>query len=220
MWAMRATTYAFFERKILSSLEQLRKRPLTILDLGAGNCWMSYRLALRHHCSVALDIFGDERDGLRAARQYPRSIPTVEADFDELPFPQNTFDLIIYNSSFHYSTNYSATLSEARRCLRRSGTVAILDSPIYRRSEHGHLMVAERHAAFLKQYGFRSDSMPSIEFLDKATLGSLSMSLNIRWTIHRPWYGWHWHLRPWKARIQRRRPPSNFWILTGTFSER
>lgn len=219
MWAMRAKTYAFFEKRVLAPVERLSKRPLTILDLGAGNCWMSYRLALRNHYPVALDIFGDERDGLRAARQYPHSIPTVEADFNQLPFSRNTFDLIIYNSSFHYSTNYSATLSEARRCLKRSGAVAILDSPFYRRTEHGALMVAERHAAFFKQYGFRSDSLPSIEFLDDQALKSLSESLNIRWEIHRPWYGWRWHLRPLKARIQWRRPPSHFWVFTGTFSE-
>jgi hypothetical protein len=57
MWRMRAATYRYFERKILADMERATGRPLDILDLGAGNAWMSYRLSLRNHRPVALDIF-------------------------------------------------------------------------------------------------------------------------------------------------------------------
>ena len=62
MWAMRAATYRYFENRILSRIEARTNRPLDILDLGAGNCWMSNRLALRNHRPVAADIFEDSRD--------------------------------------------------------------------------------------------------------------------------------------------------------------
>src|SRR5581483_2661875 len=104
-----------------------------------------------------------------------------------------------------------------RRCLRRDGSAAVLDSPVYRRREDGERMASERHADFLRRYGFRSDAIPSIEFLDEPTLDRLARSLRLRWTIYRPWYGWQWHLRPLKARLKRRRPPSRFWILVGQF---
>jgi ubiquinone/menaquinone biosynthesis C-methylase UbiE len=219
MWAMRAKTYRYFESNILAPIEKAVSRPLDILDLGAGNAWMSYRLSLRKHSCVALDIFRDEQDGLLAARNYPQRLPLVEAEFDQLPFGQSAFDLVVYNSSLHYSTDYCATLAEARRCLRRSGQVIILDSPVYRRREHGEMMIAERHTAFYKQYGFRSDAMPSIEFLDREMLKFLAHSLGLRWTVHRPWYGWKWHLRPLKARLKAQRPPSQFWILAGKFGD-
>src|SRR5579883_917111 len=61
MWAMRAATFRYFEKRILAPLEARTHRPLDILDLGAGNCWMSYRLALRNHNPVAADIFEDGR---------------------------------------------------------------------------------------------------------------------------------------------------------------
>ncbi len=218
MWRMRAATYRYFERRILPGIEQRAKRPLDILDLGAGNGWMSYRLALRNHCPVALDIFSDARDGLLAARHYPRGFPLLEADFDSLPFKQASFDLAIFNSSFHYSTDYVATLSQVRHCLRASGAVVILDSPIYRRREDGERMVAERHQQFAFQYGFPSDAIPSIEFLDKPMLAAVARNLSLRWKMYRPWYGWHWHARPLKATLQRRRPPSRFWILVGEFN--
>lgn len=219
MWAMRAKTYNYFACRILPAMERSAGRPLNILDLGAGNCWMSYRLALRKHVPVALDIFSDERDGLRAARHYPQPFPVIEAEFDQLPFADARFDLAIYNSSLHYSTDYVRTLTEARRCLRRDGALVVLDSPVYRRREHGERMIEERHAEFARRYGFRSDAIPSIEFLDRATLAQLSGSLGLRWQIYRPWYGWRWHIRPYKAWLRGLRPPSRFWILVGRFAD-
>ena len=41
MWEMRAKTYRYFERWILASAEKRLGRPLEILDVGAGNAWLS-----------------------------------------------------------------------------------------------------------------------------------------------------------------------------------
>jgi SAM-dependent methyltransferase len=217
-WSIRAKTWAFFERFILAKIEKEAARPLDILDLGAGNGWMSYRLTLRDHKPVALDIFSDYNDGLRAARHYPRAFPLIEAEFDALPFADASFDLAIYNSSIHYSTDYRRTLLEARRCLRQSGRVVIMDSPVYRLPDHGEQMRTERHRLFARQYGFRSDALPSIEYFDETMLASLASELNIAWSRSRPWYGLGWALRPWKALVAAKRPPSRFFILVGRFA--
>src|ERR1700722_19298869 len=58
-WAIRGKSYRYFERNLLSQLERKTGRELDVLDLGAGNCWMSYRLALRKRPPVAVDIFTD-----------------------------------------------------------------------------------------------------------------------------------------------------------------
>jgi hypothetical protein len=83
-WAIRARSYRHFESHVLPTIEKEAGRPLDILDLGAGNGWMSYRLSLRKHRPVALDIFADQSDGLRAVRHYSVSFPCVEAEFDQL----------------------------------------------------------------------------------------------------------------------------------------
>ncbi len=210
-WRIRARTFEYFKRRILP------RRPCEILDLGAGNCWLSYRLAEMGHAPVALDIFADPRDGLRAARHYPVDFPVIESGFDHLPFPAARFDLAVFNSSIHYSSDYVRTLSEARRCLRPDGRVVILDSPVYRRREHGEAMRAERQRSFEGQYGFRSEALGSVEFFDLEMLKDLARELSIGWEIHRPWYGMQWHLRPLRARLKGRRPPSSFWILVGRF---
>jgi SAM-dependent methyltransferase len=219
-WTIRAKSFRHFERAILPRLENREGTPLDILDLGAGNCWMSYRLAVRKHRPIAIDIFADARDGLLASRHYPVRFPVLEAQFDRLPFPGRKFDLAIFNASIHYSLDYRRTLEEVRRCLRPGGRFVIIDSPIYRRPEHGERMRAERHAEFERQYGFRSDALASREYLDQPTLKRLSAELGIAWRAHRVWYGWRWFIRPWKARLQGRRPPSRFCILVGAFTNR
>lgn len=218
-WAMRGYTYRYFERHVLRA-----HAPLDVLDLGAGCGWMSYRLALRRHRPVAVDILIDGRDGLGAARHFfsrlGRPFPCIDAEFDQLPFPDARFDAVLYNASLHYSSDYVKTLSEARRCLRPGGRIIILDSPVYGLREHGELMRRERHAQFLAEYGTESDHIRSIEYLDLATIDQLARDLDVEWRIHKPWYGLAWHLRPLKARLKGARPPSRFWILEGTLNRR
>lgn len=216
-WAIRCRTFTCFEKQVLPQFED--GHGLDILDLGAGTGWLSYRLARRNHRPVAVDIFTDSRDGLGAARHYQTALgclfPRLAAEFDNLPFADNQFDLAIFNSSLHYSTDYSRTLAEAKRSLKPSGTILVLDSPVYKRPEHGERMREERHRFFEASFGFRSDSVPSREYLDDALLDELASMLELRWEMYRPWYGWKWHLRPWRARLKRQRPPSRFMILAG-----
>lgn len=210
-WRIRAATFRYFVRRILPM------QPCRILDLGAGNAWLSNRLAERGHSPVAIDIFRDHRDGLDATRHYVTKFPRVEAEFDNLPVASGQFDLAVFNASLHYSADYVRTLAEARRCLRAGGRLVILDSPVYKLRAHGEAMRSERQQLFERQYGFRSEAMRSIEFLDESMLVDLAQQLRLTWTIHRPWYGVAWHLRPVIARLKNRRPPSRFWILEGRF---
>ncbi len=178
-WAIRGRSYRYFERHILSPMERKLGRTLDVLDLGAGNCWMSYRLSLRQHRPVALDIFADAMDGLRAAHHYGQRFPLLEAEFDHLPFRTSSFDLAIFNASIHYSTDYQRTLNELRRILRPGGHCVIIDSPVYRRHEDGERMRAERHDEFERRYGIRSDALSSLEYFDEPTLAALAQQLNI-----------------------------------------
>ncbi len=86
-WTIRAKSYRYLERRVLPPIEKQFGRPLRIADLGAGNCWLSYRLALRGHRPIAIDILGDPLDGLAAGRHYQQhtAFPRVNAEFDDLP---------------------------------------------------------------------------------------------------------------------------------------
>ncbi|MBV8200219.1 MAG: class I SAM-dependent methyltransferase [Acidobacteria bacterium] len=221
-WALRRRTFAAFSRRVLPRLGP----GLRIVDLGAGVGWLSYRLALLGHHPMAVDLTADERDGLGAARHYqevtgggnPRAVaaaawPRVQAEFDRLPLPAGAADLVIFNASLHYSTDYGITLREALRVLAPGGAVAVLESPIYRREESGRRMVEERHADFARRFGTRSEALPSREYLTWKEIEELGRQLGVRFRVVTPWYGWRWALRPWVARLKRRREPSRFAIL-------
>ncbi len=215
-WAIRARTYRYLENRILPHLEAAAHGGLDMLDLGAGNGWMSYRLALRGNRPVAVDLFATGLDGLAAAVHYrhmlPRLFPRFQAELDALPFAGGQFDVAIFNASFHYSDDYAATLGEAIRCLRSGGTVIIADTAWYRRDESGRRMIAERQKAFTQRYGFPSDGLASLEYLTNERLSDLEKKFGFAWKVHTPFYGARWALRPFIATLKRKREPSRFRI--------
>jgi len=213
-WKIRARSYGHLIKHVLnkSSLADGGR----ILDLGAGNGWMSYRLALAGYSPFAVDLLTNEDDGLGAAEHYqkhlPMMFPRFRVELTRLPFQNEQFDAVVFNASFHYAEDYAATLREAIRCVRRRGLVVVCDTPWYSREESGRRMVAERRIAFLERFGTASDSIRSLEFLTDDRLRELEEQLSIHWTVHSPWYGFKWVMRPLVARLCNRREPSRFRI--------
>jgi SAM-dependent methyltransferase len=215
-WAIRARTFRYIEDKLLPPIEAIHPAAMNVLDLGAGNGWMSYRLALRGHHPAAVDLLTNDQDGLGAAIHFRQHLPVLfprfQAELEHLPFAYRQFDLAIFNASFHYSEDYMRTLREALRCLRPGGTVIVADTAWYRRDESGHKMLSERRQAFTDQYGFPSDGIKSLEYLTDERLAMLEEHFKLRWRIHSPFYGMSWAMRPWLARLKGRREPSQFRI--------
>jgi SAM-dependent methyltransferase len=215
-WGIRASTFRYIANQILRPRAMQVSRPLRILDLGAGNGWLSYRLRLMGHEPVAVDLLANMRDGLGAASHYAPAIaslfPRVQASLDRLPFPDSSFDLAIFNASFHYSEDCRRTLAEAMRCVRSAGAVLIADTPWYAEEESGIRMVEEKHRHFQKTYGFASSALSSLEFLTPSRLQQLESALRIKWQTHKPYYGMKWALRPVRAKLLKRRTPSRFHI--------
>ncbi len=215
-WHIRARTFRFMEKHLLPNIESSYPRGFDILDVGAGNGWLSYRLAQRGHRPVAVDLLVYDTDGLGAARHYFHLVPPFlrfRAEMDRLPFMPAQFDVVIFNASLHYSVDYRSTLQEALRCLRRGGHLIVADSPFYCREESGQKMLQEKRAAFDRQFGFSSDSIQSREYLTTDTLNYLAAHLALKWSVYKPWYGLSWALRPIKASLMRRREPSKFYLL-------
>ena len=211
-WHIRARSFDHLMKQVLAPIG----RGSRVLDIGAGNCWMSFRLALAGYQPVAVDLLTNGHDGLAAAAHYdkhlPHPLPRFQAEMTRLPFQDEQFDAIVFNASFHYSEDYEATLREALRCLKIGGQVIIIDTPWYSREESGQRMIAERRAAFIQRYRTASDSVSSLEFLTDERLCKLETRLSIRWTVHSPQYGFKWNMRPVMAKLRGRREPSRFRI--------
>jgi SAM-dependent methyltransferase len=206
IWRQRAGSFRALIEQVLQPLERERRRPLTVLDLGAGNCWLAHRLASRGHRVAAVDVRTGELDGLGAHAWYGNAdgsgeaaFTPVQAEFDRLPFAGDQADLVIFNASLHYAVDYTITLRETLRVLRQAGRVVVMDSPLYRQQGAGAAMVREREARYERVYGFRSNLLPSEHFLTERRLRTLTAALGLRW----------------RARVRGRREPGRFPLIVG-----
>ena len=210
-WRMRAISFQSLYQSCFATPDVPKK----VVDLGAGVGWLSHRLACLGHEPVAVDLSVDEYDGLGASIHYGGGWPRLQSEFDDLPLADGQADMVIYNSSFHYSTDYHRTLGEGLRILGQTGMVVILDSPVYKQARSGEQMKIERHAQFEQRFGFRSDSIDSVEYLTWDMLEEFGAEHGLVWRRVLPWYGFRWRLRPLLARIRGRREPSRFALLIG-----
>ncbi len=175
-------------------------KPLKILDVGAGNGWLTNQLARHGHTLAALDLADDSRDGLGARVHYATDFEAYQAEFDRMPFGEAQFDVVIFNAALHYADALSVTLREARRVMRSDGRIMVMDSPYYSRPTSGTTMLADREANFARQYGLNRQ-VRTIGFLTRADLeqsaAKAGLELDIwaednRWAtrLRRTWIEW------------------------------
>ena len=212
LWKIRAITYQTFIDDLQSTLPNASAR---ILDLGAGNCWLSYRLAEHGYDVVASDINLDARDGLlvapRLMQQRPVRFRCIRAEFDYLPFPDGFFDAIIFNASLHYSSDPVRTIRRTLPLLSSQGTMYILDSPYYCNQQSGQAMVKERLGYYQNNFRIQPPVKPVQSYLTFSQVEEIGAFANV--ITLEPAYGFLWKIRPWLASFFRRREPATFLLL-------
>ena len=214
IWRIRAESYRLLKGRVLTGG---RRR---IADLGAGNCWLSWRLGKSGHSVAAVDLSIDTLDGLGAAGAYGLTgetvaFPRMQALIDATPFADGEFDLAIFNGSFHYSSDCHQTLVEAKRLVAPAGRVIIMDSPVYRSAASGERMVRQREEDWRQRFGHDFGTHQTVGFLTRRGLGRLGRAVGLRWRIHPLPLGWRWHLGPLAALVLGRPEPARFPLVIG-----
>ncbi len=105
------------------------QRPETALDLGCGGGHVSYRLSPHAGQVVAYDLspsmvamVADE-----AVRRGLSNIDTRQGAVEQIPYPNQSFDLVVTRYSAHHWYDFATGLSEARRVLKNSGQAVFID---------------------------------------------------------------------------------------------
>lgn len=212
IWQLRARTFDTFLNHLVSSTTH---RVLRILDLGAGNCWLSARLAECGHAPVAVDINLDPVDGLGVCRTVSSdgyaSVLPVRAEYDALPFAPGSFDIVVFNASLHYSRDILKTVHYTMRLLTAGGLLYILDSPLYSDVESGRSMVRERRDSVRRRHNVQIAEENEGNFLTQETVNRLGETYRLEVLL--PRYGVRWRMRPFISRLLRRREPATFCII-------
>jgi SAM-dependent methyltransferase len=127
-------------------------------DLGAGNGWLSYRLAQLGYAVLAVDASRDADWGLGAAAKHylPRvQFALAQGDLAHPPLQAGRMALIVLNASLHYVENLEGSLRRMACALKPGGRLVVLDTPIARQPRPGtgrgdrHLGRQELHQALL-----------------------------------------------------------------------
>jgi SAM-dependent methyltransferase len=220
-WRIRARTFDAFLRRVLAPLEKERGRALDVLDLGAGNGWLSARLAERGHRCVATDLRIDDVDGLAAgapfARRLPRMFGRVAASFDALPLRPRLFDLVVFDASLHLAEDLQRVLAEAARAAASDGRIVVLDSPFYAHPESGEAMRAEKRretAARFPDVAGDLLALAPVEFFTRERLAAAGAPAGLAFRRRRVLYPLGYEARGVVARLKGARAPSRFdlWV--------
>jgi SAM-dependent methyltransferase len=207
VWRIRQESFRHLCNRVL---RRLGHRSLRVLDLGAGNGWLSYRLTRLGHVCVAVDWLDDPDDGLGAARHYPTSFIRMQANFDHLPLVAGQFDVVIFNASLHYSPNLIATLRSSRAALVNGGVLVVMDSPVFVSDSDGRRMLAERQQGFADRIGRPVEWGAGYLTVDGLARAASDAGLLLRRIPSRGGPGWAF--KRWLAGRKLRREPASFGI--------
>jgi SAM-dependent methyltransferase len=182
-----------------------------VLDLGAGNCWLSQRLTVLGHAVVAVDLNDDRENGLGAGAAAVVEFPRMQAGFEKLPFEAGQFDVVVFNASLHYAVNPRAVLTEGRRMLASGGALVVMDSPMFAQECDGQRMV-EQLAGRPSQVGLASPVGCGRGFLTFEELRLATVDFDMEATFTSSPGPWRWRLRRAWSGLRRSGPPAMYGV--------
>lgn len=128
------------------------KRPLSILDLGCGNGWLSSHLSNLPQSRVCgLDRLSSELE--QAARVFPKkNLTFISTDIFSAPFIPESFDVIVLASVIQYFPDLESIILALKPLLKPRGEIHLLDSPLYPTDEL--LAARQRTQEYYASLGF------------------------------------------------------------------
>ncbi len=110
----------------LDALLEGERPPRTVLEIGCGGMALTAELVRRGLKPVAIDL--DEELLRRISIKRVPETPLLAADAEALPFPDESFDLVIHNQTLHHFPRRDRVLREIRRVLKPEGTLYSIET--------------------------------------------------------------------------------------------
>lgn len=129
-WAIRAVSANRLQTYISEQL--IYYRPLTLLDLGCGNGWLTHQLAqLPGLRVIGVDINRLELSQAANVFRHQSNLSFCYGDISAGLFCERRFDFITIMAAIQYFPNLAVLLTRLRGLLNHGGEIHILDSPFY-----------------------------------------------------------------------------------------
>jgi SAM-dependent methyltransferase len=125
------TTYENFDQA-MSKVNLAGKR---VLDIGAGRCWSTRRIAIMGASyAMAIDILVERFIGLETANIYLEHdglfFERVLGDMNNLPVQPGTFDIVFMTSTLHHSSDLVDTMRQVAASLASGGMAIVINEPV------------------------------------------------------------------------------------------
>jgi ubiquinone/menaquinone biosynthesis C-methylase UbiE len=132
-----------------------------VLELGAGHCWLTALLSKREEVTEATAVDLSEKQVKEIAPkviQYLKGqeekIALMINDFNNLNFPESSFDTIIFDAALHHAVNPVATLKKIMPLLKNGGYLVCIREPIIPWIYFWNKkIIYQRHGVEEKKYG-------------------------------------------------------------------
>lgn len=115
-------------RKLTAVAGFIQNNPKKILDVGCASGWFLSQIARKFpkaQC-FGIDVY---HDGITYGNKLYKKLHLQEGNAEKIPFPANTFDLVICTEVLEHVDNPPQVLKEIKRVLKKHGEAIIeLDS--------------------------------------------------------------------------------------------
>jgi len=113
-----------------------KKKPLSVLEVGCGNGWLSALLAQTKDSTVTgVDIHQVELEQAKRVFGNRQNLQFRYGSLEIFDARECSFDIIVFAASIQYFPNLPAVLQTALELLTPEGEIHILDTPFYGEGE-------------------------------------------------------------------------------------
>lgn len=154
----------------------------TILELGAGMCWLSAELSKFHEVREIFAVEFSEKmldviapHIIAYLNADANKITRVLGDWNSLRFPDGMFDFVVCSQVLHHMTNPVQGLSEIRRVLKEDGKLVAIMEGVRPRWYHN---MQESHARRERELGITENLWTKDEWIALFRQAGLDVSFH------------------------------------------
>jgi 2-polyprenyl-3-methyl-5-hydroxy-6-metoxy-1,4-benzoquinol methylase len=127
----------------------------SVLEVSGWNNWLSNYLSKKGLMVFTVDIFDDDRNGLKSKKHYQCPIwNSIQTDVLQIEIYNSKFDLIVFNHCLQFLTDPIQLIEKYKKLLNKNGVLVIIGSTFYKNTNSKVSEVFKTKIYFEEKYNF------------------------------------------------------------------